>query len=424
MLNFEFKPAVIGLGYVGLPLIVKISELYQAVGFDINEERLSELKNGIDSTGELNDEETKLLENIKLSSNKDDLSDCNFYIVTVPTPVRSGNLPDFSFLEEASRMLGSILKVNDIVVYESTVFPGATETICVPILEETSKLTFNKDFFVGYSPERINPGDKKHRLDNIIKVTSGSDTKSAELINTFYASIISAGTHCASSIRVAEAAKVIENVQRDVNIALVNELSRIFHVLNLDTNEVLDAACSKWNFLNFRPGLVGGHCIGIDPYYLLYKANLHGLHPELIAAARRINDAMVEKVVHDFIANCMQNNIISQSKRVLILGATFKENCPDVRNSKVFDFINEFLKFGIEVVIYDPVAVFDFESAKFANNFTDKIEKSDYLGIILAVPHDEFIALGADKIKSYAPPGAVFVDLKGAFHISQSSLRM
>ena len=418
------KPAVIGLGYVGLPLLTKISEKYNVYGFDINEDRLVELREGRDSTGELTDGELKRLKEVNLTSNPTDLIHCNIYIVTVPTPVTLENIPDFSFLESASNSVGLVLRPDDIVVYESTVYPGATEEICVPILEQSSGLVFNKDFFVGYSPERINPGDKKHRVSDVVKVTSGSSIESAKLINKFYSSVIDAGTYLASSIRVAEAAKVIENTQRDVNIALINELSRIFSNLGLDTNEVLDAACSKWNFLNFRPGLVGGHCIGVDPYYLLHKASSLGLHPEIISAARRINDGMTEKVVRDFMELYVKKSIPSASNKVLILGATFKENCPDVRNSRVFDFIAEFGRYGLDVDIYDPIAKYDNEIKKYYDHIITELKSSDYLGIILAVAHNDFVALGADKIRSFASKNAIFFDLKGCFKVNQSDLRM
>ena len=418
------KPAVIGLGYVGLPLLAKISDNYAVQGFDISEIRLNELREGRDGTGELTDLELEKLKEINLTSNLRDLIDCNFYIITVPTPVTTENIPDFSFLESASESVGSVLRSNDIVVYESTVYPGATEEICVPILEKTSGLNFNKDFFVGYSPERINPGDKNHRVSDIVKVTSGSTVESSKLINEFYLSVIDAGTYLASSIRVAEAAKVIENTQRDVNIALINELSDIFSKLDLDTNEVLDAACSKWNFLNFRPGLVGGHCIGVDPYYLLHKASALGIHPEIISAARRINDGMVEKVVQSFITFYLKKKIALSSPKVLILGATFKENCLDVRNSKIFDFIDEFSRYGIEVLIYDPVAEYVAKSIQYKYNIIHEVHKSDYAGILLAVAHNVFVELGVDQIKSFASGNAVFFDLKGCFGSKQSDLRM
>ena len=418
------KPAVIGLGYVGLPLLTKISEKFPVKGFDINENRLAELREGRDNTGELTDLELNMLRKVNLTSNISDLVDRNFYIITVPTPVTEENNPDFSFLESASNLVGSVLGLRDIVVYESTVYPGATEEICVPILEKASGLNFNKDFFVGYSPERINPGDRNHRVSDIVKVTSGSTVESSKLINDFYLSVIDAGTYLASSIRVAEAAKVIENTQRDVNIALINELSDIFSKLDLDTNEVLDAACSKWNFLDFRPGLVGGHCIGVDPYYLLHKASSLGIHPEIISAARRINDGMIEKVVQSFITFCMKKKIALSSQKVLILGATFKENCPDVRNSKIFDFINEFSRYGIEVLIYDPIAEYDSKSHDYKENIIHEMHKSNYMGIILAVPHTVFVELGIDQIKGFADKDAVFFDLKGCFELGQSDLRM
>jgi UDP-N-acetyl-D-galactosamine dehydrogenase len=402
---------VIGLGYVGLPLAVEFGKVYATVGFDINEKRIDELKKGIDLTLEVEPEQMQKSVNLTFSSNLNDLSDCNLYIVTVPTPVDKHNVPDLSPLKNASSMLGKILKRNDIVVYESTVYPGATEEVCVPILEKESGLVFNSDFFCGYSPERINPGDKKNKLTTIRKITSGSNEEVAEKIDTIYGSIIKAGTYKASSIKVAEAAKVIENAQRDINIAFVNELSKIFNKLNIDTIEVLEAAETKWNFLPFRPGLVGGHCIGVDPYYLAQKAQEVGYHPEIILAGRRINDGMGEYVANEIVRLHIKEDKKIANSKVLILGITFKENVPDIRNSKIVDIYAGLKNFYFQVDICDPHASAEEVKHEYNVELNDfkQINFSDYSCIVLAVAHNDFKDIDIASIKK---AGCIIYDVK------------
>jgi UDP-N-acetyl-D-galactosamine dehydrogenase len=395
--------AVIGLGYVGLPLAVEFGKKYKTVGFDINQKRVDELKSGIDSTLEVDEENlntTLTNGNFSISSDVDCLNDCNFFIVTVPTPIDKNNRPDLTPLLKASETIGRYLKNGDIVVYESTVYPGVTEEVCVPVLEKVSDLTFNKDFFVGYSPERINPGDKEHTVTKILKITSGSNDEIAEEIDQVYKSIIVAGTFKASSIKVAEAAKVIENSQRDINIAFVNELSKIFRLLNIDTNEVLEAAGTKWNFLKFQPGLVGGHCIGVDPYYLAQKAQEVGFHPEIILAGRRTNDGMGKYIAQETIKLMLKRRIKISDSKILVLGFTFKENCPDVRNTKVIDIINELNSFYCNVDICDPWINIEEVRKEFnISNISNEIirDYKKYSAIILAVSHDEFKELNFNK---------------------------
>ncbi len=401
---------IIGLGYVGLPLAVEFGKKYETIGFDINATRIEELKQGIDRTLEVNKEELQAAQNLSFTTSIDDIKKANIYIVTVPTPIDEHKNPDLTPLIMASRTVGRVLKRGDIVIYESTVFPGCTEEVCVPELERESGLKYNEDFFCGYSPERINPGDKKHRLPNIKKVTSGSTPEIAQKVDELYKSIITAGTHLAPSIKVAEAAKVIENAQRDINIAFVNELALIFDRLNIDTLDVLEAAGTKWNFLPFRPGLVGGHCIGVDPYYLAYKAKEIGYHPQIILAGRRTNDEM-----GIFVANKVVKLLIHKGHRVkgskaLILGITFKENCPDIRNSRVIDVINELQEFGITVDVYDPWA--DTEEVKREYGLellTNEPNFADYDSIVLAVAHKEFKELDYSTI----PQSSVVFDIKG-----------
>lgn len=402
---------VIGLGYVGLPLAVEFGKVYATVGFDINEKRIDELKKGIDLTLEVEPEEMQASVNLTFSSNLNDLSSCNLYIVTVPTPVDKHNVPDLSPLRKASAMLGKILKRNDIVVYESTVYPGATEEVCVPILEKESGLVFNSDFFCGYSPERINPGDKKNKLTTIRKITSGSNAEVAEKIDNIYGSIIKAGTYKASSIKVAEAAKVIENAQRDINIAFVNELSKIFNKLNIDTIEVLEAAETKWNFLPFRPGLVGGHCIGVDPYYLAQKAQEVGYHPEIILAGRRINDGMGEYVANEIVRLHIKEDKKIANSKVLILGITFKENVPDIRNSKIVDIYTGLKNFYFQVDICDPHASAEEVKHEYNVELKDfkQINFSDYSCIVLAVAHNDFKGIDIASIKK---AGCIIYDVK------------
>ncbi|WP_169776897.1 nucleotide sugar dehydrogenase [Campylobacter mucosalis] len=396
------KIGIIGLGYVGLPLAAAFSAKYEVVGFDINKARIDELVSGFDRTLELDKTQmqTALQNGIKFSLNLDDIKDCNFYIVTVPTPIDKNNRPDLTPVIKASQSVAKVLKKGDIVVYESTVYPGVTEEICVPILEQ-SGLKFNVDFFCGYSPERINPGDKEHTVTKIRKITSGSTPKIADKVDEIYSSVITAGTYKASSIKVAEAAKVIENTQRDINIAFMNELAMIFERLGIDTSEVLAAAATKWNFLNFRPGLVGGHCIGVDPYYLTHKAQELGYHPEIILAGRRINDNMGKYVASQVIKLMIKRGILINKARVLVLGVTFKENCPDIRNSRVIDVINELKDFGCVVDVSDPWA--DTKEVKHEYGF-DLVQNyllKDYDCVVLAVAHNEFKSIDLEDSLVY-----------------------
>jgi UDP-N-acetyl-D-galactosamine dehydrogenase len=403
------KISVIGLGYVGLPLAVEFGKSIDVVGFDINVQRIEELKKGHDRTRELDHRELASASRLTYSSNLEDLRDVNYFIVTVPTPVDEYKKPDLTPLVKASEAVGKVLKRGDIVIYESTVYPGCTEEVCVPVLERVSGLTFNKDFFCGYSPERINPGDKEHRLATIRKVTSGSTPEIAEKVDQLYRRIITAGTHKASSIKVAEAAKVIENSQRDVNIAFVNELALIFERIGIDTHEVLEAAGTKWNFLPFKPGLVGGHCIGVDPYYLTHKAESLGYHPEVILSGRRINDNMGKHVANCVIKLMSQKALHIHQSKILILGITFKENCPDIRNSKVIDVINELKSFGTNVDVFDPEAVPDEVHHEFGINLITEL-KHKYDAVIMTVCHSVF-----EKInwKSITHDKTVVYDVKG-----------
>ncbi|MFV2055973.1 MAG: Vi polysaccharide biosynthesis UDP-N-acetylglucosamine C-6 dehydrogenase TviB [Thiohalomonadales bacterium] len=409
------KIGIIGLGYVGLPLAVELGKLYPTIGFDINSGRVDQLKSGQDSTLEVTTEELKSSKQLSYTDKLDDIAACNFYIVTVPTPIDKFNRPDLSPLIGASELLGKIIAKNDIIVYESTVYPGATEEVCVPIMEKISGMTYNKDFFAGYSPERINPGDKEHRVINILKVTAGSTPEVADFVDELYRSVIIAGTHKASSIRVAEAAKVIENTQRDVNIALINELALIFHRLGIDTLEVLEAAGTKWNFLPFRPGLVGGHCIGVDPYYLTHKAQEIGYHPEIILAGRRINDSMGGHVVERVVKKMTQRRIHVVDSKVLILGLTFKENCPDLRNTRVIDIIKEFTDYHATVDVYDPWVNKKEAYAEYGIHIIDKLQNGRYAAIVLAVSHQQFIDLGISAIRELGIPNAVLFDAKALF---------
>lgn len=413
MLGFSdtFKIAVIGLGYVGLPLAVEFGKKYCTIGYDVDEQRIAELKQGYDRTGEVSEVDLLSSSLLMYTTCLDDLRKCNIFIISVPTPIDSYKVPDLQPLRKASRSVGQVLSPQSIVIYESTVYPGVTEEVCVPILEQESKLKFNQEFFVGYSPERINPGDHNHRLTTIKKVTSGSTPEVAELVDYLYASIIPAGTHKASSIRVAEAAKVIENIQRDINIAFVNELSVIFHLLGIDTEEVLAAASTKWNFLPFRPGLVGGHCIGVDPYYLTYKAAAYNYHPELILAGRRINDNMGFYVAAQFLKLLVKKGIDLPNARVLVMGLTFKENCPDLRNTRVVDIIKELQSYGLEVNIYDPWV--DPQQAKREYGISLIEELSDqWDGIIIAVAHQQFQKMGSTGIRSLLKTPGVLYDVK------------
>jgi len=408
----EVKLAIIGLGYVGLPLAVEFGKKYPTLGFDINQSRIAELQSGTDRTLEVSDEELAETKDLSFSCTVDDLKSCNVYIVTVPTPIDEHKRPDLTPLIKASEMLGKVISKGDTVIYESTVYPGATEESCIPVVEKFSSLTFNTDFFAGYSPERINPGDKEHRVINILKVTSGSTPEIAEFVDQLYLSIIIAGTHKASSIKVAEAAKVIENTQRDVNIALINELSIIFNKLGIDTLEVLEAAGTKWNFLPFRPGLVGGHCIGVDPYYLTHKAQSVGYHPEMILAGRRLNDGMGAYVVSQLVKNMLKNRIQVEGANVLVMGLTFKENCPDLRNTKVVDIVSELKEYNINVDITDPWCSTEEAEHEYSLSLIQSPKAGSYDAIILAVSHDEFKKLGAENIRKLGKKNHVLYDLK------------
>jgi UDP-N-acetyl-D-glucosamine/UDP-N-acetyl-D-galactosamine dehydrogenase len=420
----EIRIGIIGLGYVGLPLAVYLARHFPVLGFDIDRERVADLSRGIDRTREVTEQEFAHAARLTYSADVESLRDANFYIVTVPTPVDQAKRPDLTALIAASRLVGSVLGRGDVAVYESTVYPGATEEVCVPELEKASELTFNRDFFAGYSPERINPGDKTHRLPAIVKVTSGSTPEAADLIDAVYATVITAGTYRASSIRVAEAAKVIENIQRDVNIALINELAMLFKQLGLETREVLEAAGTKWNFQPFRPGLVGGHCIGVDPYYLTHKAEQIGFHPQMILAGRRINDGMAAFVANDVIKTMLKRRQSIDRARVLVMGFTFKENVPDTRNTKVADLVRTLRDFVAEVVVYDPVADTELAEHEYGVALTNKLPKGPFDAIILAVKHEPIARMGEDGIKALLAPGGLIYDLKGILPPSVSHARI
>src|SRR5215831_2030547 len=418
------KIGVVGLGYVGLPLAVEFGKHYSTVGFDIKSARIDELKSGRDSTLETTAEELTAAKKLSYTNNVDEIADCNFYIVTVPTPVDKYNRPDLRPIEGASNVLGRVLKKDDIVVYESTVYPGCTEEVAVPILEKVSGLKFNRDFFCGYSPERINPGDKQHRLATIKKITSGSTPEVADFVNKVYGSIIVAGTHKASSIAVAEAAKVIENTQRDVNIALINELALIFNRLGIDTEEVLLAAGTKWNFLPFRPGLVGGHCIGVDPYYLTHKAQEIGYHPEMILSGRRINDNMAIYVAERVAQLMVKKRIHVNGSKILVLGLTFKENCPDLRNSKVADVVREFKKYGANVDVYDPWVDRHEAEHEYGIRPIKRPAQGEYDALVIAVAHNQFRKMGIDKVRAFAKKKHVLFDIKYVFRTDEVDGRL
>lgn len=408
----NIKIAIIGLGYVGLPLAVEFGKRYPTVGFDINKTRVDELSQNLDRTEELSTAEIALATQLAVTSDVSSIKDCNVFIVTVPTPVDEANMPDLEPLIKASETIAGVLKSNDVVIYESTVYPGTTEEICVPILEKHSGLSFNKDFFCGYSPERINPGDKQRKLKDILKITSGSTTEAANFIDDLYKKIIEAGTHKASSIKVAEAAKVIENTQRDVNIALINELAMIFNAIGIDTSEVLAAAGTKWNFLPFKPGLVGGHCIGVDPYYLTHKATVLGYHPELILAARRINSRMGLHVAHQVIRLMAKKRIHILDAKILVLGLTFKENCTDLRNTRVIDIIRELEDAGANVDVYDPWVDKEEAFREFGIRPITTIKPAEYDGLVLAVAHEQFLGLSDQETRSFCKDNCVIYDVK------------
>jgi len=424
MTILDKKLAIIGLGYVGLPLAVEFGKKYQTLGFDINELRVSELKEGKDSTLEVSESELEDIKNLTFSNNVDDLKSANIYIVTVPTPIDDSNAPDLKPLEKASKMLGNVIAKDDIVIFESTVYPGATEEVCLPIIEKTSGLTFNQDFFAGYSPERINPGDKINTLTKIMKITSGSTHEVADLVDDLYLSIITAGTHKASSIKVAEAAKVIENTQRDLNIAIINEFAKIFNKLHIDTEEVLKAAGTKWNFLHFKPGLVGGHCISVDPYYLTHKAQEVGYRPEVILAGRRINDGMGAYVATQLVKKLASSRIHIDEAKVLVLGITFKGDCPDVRNTKIIDIIKELKDFNMSVDVYDSWANSEEVKEEYGIELVKELELGKYDGIVLAVDHHEFKKMGVDKIRALGKVNHVLYDVKYVLESNDSDIRL
>jgi len=419
------KIAIIGLGYVGLPLAVEFGKHYEVIGFDIDNNRIKDLKSGLDNTLELTTQEINKSKFLSFTDQINDLKHCNTYIITVPTPIDKNNIPNLEPLKNASILVGDNLKKNNVVIYESTVFPGATEEVCVPILEKNSGLIFNKDFFVGYSPERINPGDKKHTITKIKKITSGSNDKSLEYVDRLYSSIVTAGTYRVNSIKVAEAAKVIENTQRDLNIALINELAVIFNKMNIDTEEVLLAAGTKWNFLNFRPGLVGGHCIGVDPYYLTYKSQMLGYDPDIILAGRKLNDGMGAYVGERLIDELISRNVSLENSKCLVMGITFKENCPDLRNSKVFNIIDFLHQNKIKIDVYDPwVNNKDKKLSSLNFNYIEFPRDDVYDSIIIAVGHDEFKKMGIKKIQNFGKQRKIIFDLKYTFSAKETDMRL
>lgn len=418
------KIGVIGLGYVGLPLATEFGKIQSVIGFDTNETRINQLRGGVDVTNEASVEDLKASTHLSFSNNVEDLRDCNCYIITVPTPIDTSKKPDLRPIQLASSMIGQILKKDDLVIYESTVYPGCTEEYCVPILESKSGLKYNSEFFCGYSPERINPGDKERRIANIVKVTSGSNPEIAEIVDRLYRKIIKAGTHKAENIKIAEAAKIIENTQRDVNIALINELAVLFDRLNIDTQSVLHAAGTKWNFLNFKPGLVGGHCIGVDPYYLTHKALAVGHNPEIIIAGRRTNDGMAKFVANKLIKAMLNRDIKVNGANILILGFTFKENCPDTRNTKVIDVVTELLEYKCNVDVYDPVADKDEVYNAYQLQLIDKVKERHYDAILLAVAHDEFKLNSPDWYLRIKTTDSIIFDLKHILPIEITDIRL
>lgn len=420
----EAKIAVIGLGYVGLPLAVEFGKQFPVIGYDINEARIGELKTGVDRTLESSKEELASATKLRFTADPEDLREANVYLVTTPTPIDAHKKPDLKIILAATRTIASTMNPGDVVVYESTVYPGVTEEECVPVIEEVSGLKFNETFYAGYSPERINPGDKVHRLPNIVKVTAGSTPEIADFVDNLYKTIITAGTHKASSIKVAEAAKVIENTQRDVNIALINELAVLFNKMDIDTEAVLKAAGTKWNFLSFRPGLVGGHCIGVDPYYLTYKAQAVGHNPEIILAGRRLNDSMGGYIASQLVKAMLRKSTRIENARVLILGLTFKENTPDIRNTRVVDIIAELEDYGITVDTYDPWADHSEVQHEYDISLKSELEPAAYDAVIIAVSHDEFIKMGAESIRSLGKSEAIIYDLKYVLRKDESDLRL
>ena len=420
----ELKIAIIGLGYVGLPLAVEFGKKVPVMGFDIHQKRIDELQSGQDHTLEVSPKELKQATHLSYTTNLQQLADCNFFIVTVPTPIDEFKQPDLTPLVKASESIARVLKKGDVVVYESTVYPGATEEVCIPVLEKNSGLKFNQDFYAGYSPERINPGDKLHRVTNILKITSGSTPEVADYVDQVYNLIIEAGTHKAASIKVAEAAKVIENTQRDVNIALINELALIFNKMGIDTEAVLEAAGTKWNFLPFRPGLVGGHCIGVDPYYLTHKAQAIGYHPEIILAGRRLNDGMGAYVVTQLVKAMLKKRIQVEDAKVLILGLSFKENCPDIRNTRIIDIVNELKEYHTQIDVYDPWVDAAEAEHEYGISPISNLENGKYDAVILAVAHQQFKVMGADAIRALGKADHVLYDLKYVLSQAESDLRL
>lgn len=417
----EARIAVIGLGYVGLPLAVEFGKSYDTVGFDVSVQRVAELRSGTDRTGEVDD--LAVSPRLSYSSNLDDIRSCNVYIVAVPTPIDDNHKPDLTPLISASETVGKVISAGDIVIYESTVYPGATEDDCIPVVEAGSGLRFNQDFFAGYSPERINPGDKERPITKITKVTSGSTPEIADFVDALYASIIPAGTFKASSIRVAEAAKVIENTQRDVNIALINELSMVFSRLGIDTSDVIDAASTKWNFMRLKPGLVGGHCIGVDPYYLLHRSEKAGHIPDIIRLSREINDGMPREVARRLVRAMINKDLPVRGARVMILGATFKEDCPDIRNTKVADLVSALTEWGFDVAINDPHADADELAHEYDMTLTSP-QPASYDAVVLAVAHREYVKQGVDAIRKLLKPNGVLFDMKSVFDKSTADLRL
>ena len=420
----DLKIAIIGLGYVGLPLAVEFGKQVPVIGFDIHQKRIDELKSGQDHTLEVSPEELKQASKLSYSADLAELKDCNFFIVTVPTPIDDFKQPDLTPLIKASTSIGQVLKKGDVVVYESTVYPGATEEVCIPVLEKQSGLIFNQDFFAGYSPERINPGDKLHRVTNILKITSGSTPEIADFVDQVYNLVIEAGTHKAPSIKVAEAAKVIENTQRDVNIALINELAIIFNKMGIDTEAVLQAAGTKWNFLPFRPGLVGGHCIGVDPYYLTHKAQAIGYHPEIILAGRRLNDSMGAYVVTQLVKGMIKKKIQVEGAKVLVLGLSFKENCPDIRNTKIIDIVHELKEYHMDVDVYDPWVDASEAEHEYAITPVQSVKADTYDAVILAVAHNQFKEMGVTEIRALGKVNHVLYDLKYVLDATESDIRL
>lgn len=422
--NSNVRIAIIGLGYVGLPLAIEFGKKYPVIGFDINKKRVNELQEGIDSTLEVDTKALKGVSLVEFSCNTEALKKCNVFIVTVPTPIDDNNAPDLSPLKKASSIIGEHIKRGDVVIYESTVYPGATEEVCVPIIEKRAGFRLNLDFYVGYSPERINPGDKVNTLTKITKITSGSSLEAADFVDGLYKSVISAGTYKASSIKVAEAAKVIENTQRDLNIAVINEFAKIFNKLNIDTEEVLNAAGTKWNFLKFKPGLVGGHCISVDPYYLTHKAQEVGYRPEVILAGRRINDGMGEYVATQLVKKLSGSKIHIDEAKILVMGFTFKGDCPDVRNTKIIDVVTELKEFNMHVDVYDSWAYPDEVEKEYGLELIKVLKENYYDGIVVAVDHSEFKALGATAIRKLGKEKHILYDVKHVFRVGESDIRL